>query len=103
VATAGGDCLGASIDFTGLPRQEITQKPARPSAAKALILLVMVSGLAAFVSTRPLEWMLGSDFPHFYCAARMLSEGRRNQLYDADVQRQYQTRYAGRVGTPYTL
>lgn len=102
MATVGGACLGASIDFTGVPRQDITQKPARPSATKALILLVMVSGLAAVVSTRPLEWLLGSDFPHFYCAARMLSEGRGNQLYDGGVQRQYQARYAGRVGTPYT-
>jgi hypothetical protein len=43
----------------------------------------------------------GTDFPDFYCAARMLAEGHGHQLYDADVQRQYQARYSGRVGTLY--
>ncbi len=31
----------------------------------------------------------------------MLAEGHGHQLYDAAIQRQYQTRYAGRVGTLY--
>ncbi len=43
----------------------------------------------------------GTDFPDFYCAARMLAAGQGHQLYDADLQRQYQARYAGRVGTLY--
>jgi hypothetical protein len=45
--------------------------------------------------------MQGSDFPDFYCASRMLAAGHGHQLYDAAVQRQYQARYAGRVGTLY--
>ena len=32
----------------------------------------------------------------------MLADGHGPQLYDADLQRQYQARYAGRVGTLYT-
>jgi hypothetical protein len=67
-----------------------------------LILLILVALLAAFVGARPLVQLQGADFPHFYCAARMLADGHGQQLYDADVQRQYQARYAGRVGTLYT-
>jgi hypothetical protein len=43
----------------------------------------------------------GSDFPDFYCAARMFLEGHGHQLYDAGLQRQYQSVYAARVGTLY--
>jgi hypothetical protein len=60
-----------------------------------------VSSLAAFAGSRLADSLLGADFPDFYCAARMLAEGHGHQLYDAEVQRQYQARYAGRVGTLY--
>ena len=43
----------------------------------------------------------GSDFPDFYAAARMVADGHGHQLYDADVQRQYQARNTGRAGTLY--
>jgi hypothetical protein len=58
--------------------------------------------LAAFVGARSPVLLQGADFPHFYCAARMLADGHGHQLYDPDLQRQYQARYAGRVGTLYT-
>ena len=51
--------------------------------------------------TRSAASLQGTDFPDFYCAARMLAAGHGPQLYDADLQRQYQARYAGRVGTLY--
>ncbi len=60
-----------------------------------------MSALAAFAVTRPAAFLGGTDFPDFYCAARMLAAGHGHQLYDAGLQRQYQARYAGRVGTLY--
>jgi len=68
---------------------------------KTCLLLVFVLGLAALVAPRFSALLEGSDFPDFYCAARMVAEGHGRQLYDAPLQRQYQQRYAGRVGTLY--
>jgi hypothetical protein len=68
---------------------------------KSFILLGFVFALAAFAGTRVAASLQGSDFPDFYCAARMLAAGHGHQLYDPDLQRQYQARYAGRVGTLY--
>jgi hypothetical protein len=66
-----------------------------------MLLLVFVFTLAVFVGARLSNSLLGTDFPDFYCAARMLAEGHGRQFYDAAIQRQYQARYAGRVGTLY--
>jgi Glycosyltransferase family 87 len=103
LSTAGSASRGPSIDCGGVLSADPTRKPAGVSPAKtrkkSFILLVFVFGLAAFVGARiPLQ---GTDFPDFYCAARMLAGGLGHQLYDADLQRQYQARYAGRVGTLY--
>jgi hypothetical protein len=68
---------------------------------KAFIFLALIFALAAFAATRVAASLQGTDFPDFYCAARMLAEGHGHQLYDAELQRQYQARYAGRVGTLY--
>jgi hypothetical protein len=68
---------------------------------QTLVLLVFVSTMAVFVGPRFSASLQGADFPDFYCAARMLAAGQGHQLYDAEVQRQYQARYAGRVGTLY--
>jgi hypothetical protein len=43
----------------------------------------------------------GVDFPEFYAAARMVSEGCGHQLYDFQAQDRFQIRYAGRTGTYY--
>lgn len=80
---------------------DTTRKRALNSRTKTLILLVFVFSLAAFAGSRLVDSLLGADFPDFYCAARMLAEGHGHQLYDAEIQRQYQARYAGRVGTLY--
>jgi len=83
-----------------LPR-DTSRKLAIVSWTKTLILLVFVSALAAFAGTRFPGSLRGTDFPDFYCAARMLADGHGHQLYDPEVQRQYQARYAERVGTLY--
>ncbi len=66
-----------------------------------MVLFVFVSCLAVFAGPRLSDSLLGTDFPDFYCAARMLAEGHGHQLYDAGLQREYQAHYAGRVGTLY--
>jgi hypothetical protein len=68
---------------------------------KTFILLIFVCGLAAFVGVRFSASLQGTDFPDFYCAARMLADGHGHQLYDAELQRQYQAHYTARVGTLY--
>jgi hypothetical protein len=81
--------------------RDSTREPALSSATKTFFICVFVSALAAFAMTRSAAFLQGTDFPDFYCAARMLAAGHGPQLYDADLQRQYQARYAGRVGTLY--
>lgn len=50
---------------------------------------------------RPSTALEGTDFPDFYCAARMLLDGHGSQLYDSAWQYRYQTQYAERIGTLY--
>ena len=99
--TAGSASATASIDCGDVPPPDTTRKRVLNSRPKTFILLVFVSFLAAFAGERLADSLPGTDFPDFYCAARMLAEGHGRQLYDAAVQRQYQARYAGRVGTLY--
>ncbi|MGA8216083.1 MAG: glycosyltransferase family 87 protein [Candidatus Sulfotelmatobacter sp.] len=68
---------------------------------KTFFLLVFISTLAAFAGMRFPASLQGTDFPDFYCAARMLAGGHGHQLYDAELQRRYQARYSGRIGTLY--
>jgi hypothetical protein len=91
----------ASVDCGGVPPPDITRKPPFNSRLKTLILLLFVLSLAAFAGARLADSLLGTDFPDFYCAARMLAEGHGHQLYDAAAQRECQARYTGRVGTLY--
>jgi len=87
----------ASIDC-GVHRPETT-RPLVPSRAKTIVFLGFVFFLFTFVGVRLSASLQGTDFPDFYCAARMLLEGHGHQLYDTELQRQYQERYAGGVGT----
>jgi hypothetical protein len=98
--TAGSAPATASVDCGGVPPPDTTRRPVG-SRLKSLILLVFVASLAAGAGAWLSNSLLGTDFPDFYCAARMLADGHGHQLYDADVQRLYQARYAGRVGTLY--
>jgi hypothetical protein len=100
--TTGSAPATASVDCGGVPLPETTRKSAFISRTTTVILLLLILFLAAFAAARPLPLLQGSDFPHFYCAARMLAEGHGHQLFDADLQRQYQARYAGRIGTLYS-
>jgi hypothetical protein len=81
--------------------RDSSREPTLSSASKTFLICVFVAALAAFAVTRSPAFLQGTDFPDFYCAARMLAAGHGPQLYDADLQRQYQARYAGRVGTLY--
>jgi hypothetical protein len=80
-------------------RQDTTRRTA--VAAQTIVLVGFVFLLLVFAVARFSADLRGSDFPDFYVAAKMLAEGRGHQLYDADVQRQYQARYGERIGTLY--
>ena len=89
-----------SIDYGVLPPGP-TRKPATISRTKSILLLAFVLLLGGFVGPRLSTSLQGTDFPDFYCAARLLAEGHGQELYDGEVQRECQARYAGRVGTLY--
>ena len=65
------------------------------------MLLVLLSALTVFFCAHFSASSHGTDFPDFYSASRLLIEGHGHELYDAQVQRQFQSRYVGRVGTLY--
>ena len=68
---------------------------------KTLMLLVLLSALTVFFCAHFSASSDGTDFPDFYSASRLLIAGHGHELYDAQVQRQFQSRYVGRVGTLY--
>jgi hypothetical protein len=68
---------------------------------KTLMLLVLWSALTVFFCAHFSASSHGTDFPDFYSASRLLIAGHGHELYDAPVQRQFQSRYVGRVGTLY--
>jgi hypothetical protein len=90
-----------SINCGGVPLQETIRKPKNLSRAKTYSFLAFLCSLALLVGMRPSDSLKGTDFPDFYCAGRMLADGHGHQLYDPELQREYQARYAGRVGTLY--
>lgn len=99
--TCGSDSAAASIDCVGVLPSNPVRRSAVVSVVKTAILFIFLSALAAVIGPRfPLS-LQATDFPDFYCAARMLADGHGRQLYDAAVQREYQARYAARVGTLY--
>lgn len=105
VDTEHGIVAPPSIDCGGMLPRHGTRSLATisrgQSQVKTALCLIFVLILTVFLSLRFSVSLKGSDFPDFYCAARMLADGHGHQLYDADLQRQYQARYAGRVGTLY--
>ncbi|MGA8438990.1 MAG: glycosyltransferase family 87 protein [Candidatus Sulfotelmatobacter sp.] len=92
--------MGRSVDCT-VPPPQPSRHQLVVSAAKTFILFILVSLLVAFAGIRLSPSLQGTDFVDFYAAARMVAEGHAHQLYDANVQRQYQARDASRVGTLY--
>src|SRR5882762_8531307 len=68
---------------------------------KTLMLLVLLSALTVFFCAHFSASSHGTDFPDFYSASRLLIAGHGHELYDVQVQRQFQSRYVGRVGTLY--
>lgn len=68
------------------------------SRAQAVLIVVCVTSIMTVYHRRFLEAGQGTDFPHFYCAAKILAAGLGHQLYDVSLQWEFQRRYAGRVG-----
>ena len=68
------------------------------SRAHALLIVVCVTGIMTLYYKRFLEAGQGTDFPHFYCAAKIVAAGLGHQLYDVSLQWDFQRRYTGRVG-----
>ena len=68
------------------------------SRGHALLIVVCVTGIMTLYYKRFLEAGRGTDFPHFYCAAKIVAAGLGHQLYDVALQWDFQRRYAGRVG-----
>jgi glycosyl transferase family 87 len=66
---------------------------------KNLLLVAVLAGLLVYLARRFPGMEKGTDFPDFYVAAKMVRKGAGQQLYSAAVQREFQIRYAGRVGT----
>ena len=99
VASESSASARPSIDCSVLPSQ--TTPAPLVLRARTFAVLALLCAVAAAVGLRFANSLQGTDFPDFYCAARMLADGRGNQLYNSEVQRQYQARYAGRVGTLY--
>lgn len=67
---------------------------------KTLALFVFLCA-AAWLGLEFSSSVQGTDFPDFYCAARMIFQGQGHQLYDVASQRSCQAHYALRVGTLY--
>jgi hypothetical protein len=69
--------------------------------AKNLLLLLTLGAVLGYLGRRFPELAKGTDFVHFYSAARMVREGLGPRLYDLALQQQFQARYAGRAGTNF--
>ena len=80
---------------------DLARRVFAPSRSKTIVFLVFISCLAVYGAVRSSDRLQGTDFPNFYCAARMVLDGQGHQLYNAELQRHYQARYAGGVGTLY--
>ena len=98
---SGGVPVAASIDCGGVPPTDSTRRFDLGSPGKRYFIILFVYVLVSFVAGHFSGSLQGTDFPDFYTAARMVSAGQGHQLYDADLQRQYQGHYSGRVGTLY--
>jgi hypothetical protein len=80
VETACGASPKPSIDCGGVVSPDTTRSLAIVSWTKTLFLLGLVSSLAVFAGTRLSGSLQGTDFPDFYCPARMLAEGGKAEL-----------------------
>ena len=96
-----GDSDPHSIDFGAVLQTKTVQPRAPASGVKTIIAVIFLACAAALVSLHFSSALKGTDFPDFYCAARILLDGHAHNLYDAAFQYRYQAEYAGRVGTLY--
>ncbi|HTU42900.1 MAG TPA: glycosyltransferase family 87 protein [Candidatus Aquilonibacter sp.] len=72
-----------------------------PKVVKATLLVIFFACAVVMIGRRNFSFLQGTDFPHFYCASRILLDGQGGKLYDSALQYRYQAEYAGRVGTLY--
>ncbi len=72
-----------------------------PDLVGNLSVILLLVGIVWYLGRDFAERGKGTDFPDFYAAARMVRDGRGNQLYDPAVQAAYQARYVGRSGSLY--
>ena len=77
----------------------------RPRSAafhlKTALVIIFLACAAAIVGLHFSSSLQGTDFPDFYCAARIVLNGHGKHLYETALQYRFQTEYAGRVGTLY--
>ncbi len=86
-----------------MPLQEFTRGHSFTSRAKTCVLFGFLATIVLVISwdAQSLSFLRGTDFPHFYCAARMLQSGNGARLYDVSAQYQCQAATIGRIGTLY--
>jgi Glycosyltransferase family 87 len=88
--------------FIKLPRVPHRNPSVHQSGrSKTILLIAALLCVAGWMGVHFSAAIKATDFPDFYCAARMLPNSHAHQLYDANIQREYQARYAGRIGTLY--
>lgn len=93
--TVASDRLRQHEAMTTITQRTISRWRSR---AQTVLIVVCVTGIMTLYYRRFLEAGQGTDFPHFYAAAKMVTEGFGHQLYDVSVQWEFQQRYTGRVG-----
>jgi hypothetical protein len=95
-----GDSRPPPIDCAIVTSVEETRR--RSGAhAKGVLMIFFAAAVVSIVGLCASSSLQATDFPDFYCAARIVLDGRGQQLYDPAVQHLYQARYAGRIGTLY--
>jgi hypothetical protein len=68
---------------------------------KTLLALALLGGVIFYLFSRFPTLEKGTDFPHFYVAARMVRAGHGHEIYNFAAQQTFQARYAGRIGNYY--
>jgi hypothetical protein len=96
-----GDSTPPPVDCGAVLQTRPIQPRPGASHLKTPLIFVFLASAAASIALHFSASLKGTDFPHFYCAGRMLLDGRGRQLYETAVQYRYQAQYAGRIGTLY--
>jgi Glycosyltransferase family 87 len=71
------------------------------STLKTILALALLGSSILYLALRSAALEEGTDFPHFYVAAKMVAEGHGREIYNFAAQEEFQARYVGRIGTYY--